>query len=550
MDKKKSFLNVFFAIFFRLILIVLAIISRRYLIGYVSNDANGLFSLYTSIVGILAIAELGVGTAISFSMYRPIAEGDKVKVAALYNLFIKVYRIIGLIILVVGLAIMPLLPYLAKNYTISSNLYLTYVIVLVSVVLTYLFSAKTSLINAYKNNYITTTINSLAQIVQYSLQIVILLVFKSFEWFLACLVLSSILQFIMTEIVTRKKYKDIISMKEKIDVPTKKEVVKLTKAMFAHKLGAVLVNTIDSVIISAFIGVAVLGKYTNYTTIAVAMNSTLALFFTPLTSIIGIMCVKESKENIEKYLNFFYSFNFIIGSLFYLGYLSVIDELIQICFGGADLLMARDVSIVITVNYFIQFMRNTVLLFRDATGTFYNDRYKPIIEGVINIGLSILLVHYIGVVGVIVATIFTNIVICHVIEPYVLYKNVLNKKPTSYYFKNYILIGFFVGLVFLVNYLYKPLDNVWISALRNGGIAVALSAPTFILLFCFDKSFRFYFIKLFKKLINKLRHKESPPIVENQDNKIVEQPCDTSIDSESSNNTQNIEQNNNDNITE
>ena len=128
MDKKRSILNIVVSVGFKIILLVLALLSRRFLIKYCGNDANGLYSLYTSIIGFLSIADLGIGTAINFSMYKPIVEGDTKKVASLYQLYKKIYIVIGAIILAVGLLIMPALPYLAKDYSASYNLYLTFFI--------------------------------------------------------------------------------------------------------------------------------------------------------------------------------------------------------------------------------------------------------------------------------------------------------------------------------------------------------------------------------------------------------------------------------------
>ena len=159
MDKKRGLLNVIVSIMFKVLLLVGAILVRRYLIKYIGDEVNGLNSLYTSIIGFLAVAELGVGSAITFCMYKPIVEWDNDKVSALYHLFTKLYLIIGAVIFVVGCALIPLLPYLAADYqNVDQNVYLTFFLMLVSVVVTYLFSSKTSLINAYKNNYITTII--------------------------------------------------------------------------------------------------------------------------------------------------------------------------------------------------------------------------------------------------------------------------------------------------------------------------------------------------------------------------------------------------------
>ena len=177
---------------------------------------------------------------------------------------------------------------------------------LVSVVITYLYGAKTSLINAYKDNYITTTINSVSQLFQYGLQTLLLILTKSFVWYLVCQIIAAAIQFVVTEIVARKKHIDIINNKQKVDSETKKSVVKNVKAMFMHKIGGILVLSADNLIISSFIGVLVLGRYTNYTTIMTAMIGVITLFLTPLTSIIGHTFLESDLSIIKKCFNFFH----------------------------------------------------------------------------------------------------------------------------------------------------------------------------------------------------------------------------------------------------
>ena len=206
--------------------------------------------------------------------------------------------------------------------------------------------------------------------------------------------------------------------------------------MFMHKIGYVLVNTVDSVVISAFVGVVSLGEYSNYTMILSSMVGVIALFFTSLTSVIGHLCVEEDRETAKSYFESFHLLNFTIGTVFFLGYYAVVDDMIAILF-SSELIISKNVSLVITLNGFVQFMRHSTLTFRDATGSFYGDRWKPLFEGVVNIVLSILLVNWIGVSGVIVATVITNLLICHLVEPYVLYKNAFDLSPNTFYLKNY-----------------------------------------------------------------------------------------------------------------
>lgn len=513
MDKKKSLLNVSFSVAFRIAILIVNILVRRYLINYIGNAVNGLNSLYASILDFLAVAELGVGTAITFCMYKPIVDGDNDKVSAFYHLFTKLYLIIGGIILVAGCAVMPFLPLLAKGYAdVEVNLYLTFGFVLVAVVTTYIFSSKTSLINAYKNNYVTTTVYSVSILLQCIVQIVVVIFTHSFVWFLVCRIFASIAQWLATEFIARAKYGYIIKNKQKADAETKKEVVKNVKAMFMHKIGNVLVNGADSLIISAFIGIVILGKYSNYYIVMAALTSVLSLVFTSLTSIVGHMSVDEDKEEVKRYHNFFHTLNFILGLVFFLGYFAVIDNLVIIFFKGEDLILSKSVSFIITLNGFIQYMRQATLLFRDATGTFYNDRWKALFEGLLNIVLSILFVivfpEEYKIVGVIVATILTNIFICHIVEPYVLFKYAFDSKTKRYYLKNYVYIAIFtVSLVGLNFAMVQYTGSHLVTLLLNGLISVGISLIVGLLAILTDRNFKNYFKKMFTRIKQKASKK-------------------------------------------
>ena len=475
-------------------MLLAALLVRRLLIRYIGNDVNGLNSLYTSIIGMLSVAELGVGSAIVFSMYSPIVQGNKEKVAALYCLYKKIYRIIGVVITIGGLVVTPFLPLLIEDYqTLNVNVYGTFLLTLCSVVMTYLYSAKTSLIEAYKDNYITTGIISVSRVLRYALQIAAILIWRSYTVFLVCQIIETVLVWCLTEIAVKQKHPDIIKMRETVDQETKDQVGRNVKAMFMHKIGSILVKSTDSMIISAFIGVVALGMFSNYMALAIVVAGMLGLFFIPLTSVIGHMCVEETPGKAKEYFDHFYCLNYILGFVFFLGYYAVIDHLVALLF-GSGLGLSRAVVFIITLNQFISSMRSTSNLFREASGTFYNDRWKPIAEGITNLVLSLLFVFLFKeeyrIVGVIAATIITTILICHVVEPYVVFCHVFHQKPYRFYLKNYAYIGLFAICLFAMKWVIQAFDNHWIGILCNGLLSVVISAAVLGFLAIVDKSFR------------------------------------------------------------
>ena len=517
MDKKRSLLNVIVSIAFKVLTFGAIFLVKRELIRSLGNDINGLNSLYTSLIGVLSIAELGIGTAITFCMYKPIVEGDKNKTAALFQLFRKIYFIIGVIVLVAGAAMLPFLPFLAKDYSsLNVNLYVTFALSVIAVVISYSYGAKTSLFNAYKDNYISTAIISGSYFGQYLLQILVLRYTGSFEWYLICHIIGVGVQWILSDIIVRKRHADILEIeRQPIDKETRAEIVRNVKALFMHRIGGVLVNAADSVIISAMIGVGVLGIYSNYTMIVTSMVSVIVLFFTPLTSIIGHMFVSNIEQT-KKYFDFFYTLNFVLGTVFFLGYYAVVDSMVALWL-GEGLEVSRAIAMVITINYFIQFMRQAVLLFRDATGTFYNDRWKPVAEGVSNVILSVALVYVFtflfgeeyAVVGVIIATIITNILICHIIEPYVLYRHAFNSSVRGYMLKNYICILIFVLSINILDKILVSMDSHWLELFVNGGISLVLSALIVGIIILVDKNFTEQLMGFISLIKNKFKRNSS-----------------------------------------
>ncbi|MGM9900015.1 MAG: lipopolysaccharide biosynthesis protein [Bacilli bacterium] len=472
MDRVLAKKNVLVSIICKIITLILAILSKRYLISYGGVEVNGLFSLYSTIINFLSVVDIGMGTAISFCMYEPIVKNNTEKVSALYCLFKKIYTILGIIVTVLGLAIIPLLPYLAKAYTVDLSTVLSYVLFLAGAVISYFYAAKLSLINAYRNNYLTTLYTAIGTILQSVVQIIIIKYTGSFVAFSAAKIISTAVPFLF--FIFNKKYNNITKTKAKLDNNTKAEVQKNIRAMCFHKIGDIIFASVDSLVISALISVVVLGYYSNYLLIITSMTEVTKLFIIPLTSMIGNMNVESTNEEKIKYFRLFYSINFILGSVFYLGYYSVAHSLVEILL-GSGLRIDDKLLMLLSLTYFIQFMRQSTSVFKDSFGLFYKDRFVAIIAAIINVVLSFLLAYFIGIYGVLLATIIVDVLIYHIIEPHILFKYGFSKKTSSYYFLNYFIMLFFIAEVFLLDFISVNFDNVWINLFVNAALSIAIN---------------------------------------------------------------------------
>lgn len=504
--KKKATKNIIISISFKIILLFIGLLSRIYMVNILGEEITGIYSLYVSILSFLSVAEIGIGSAIVFSMYKPISNNDNDTISALYYLYRKVFLFIFIGVLIIGGILTPLLPYIAKGQTIGSSMYLTFVIFLIGVNISNLYSHKTAFINAHMDNYITNGIRSTFQIIELIVQIILIIVTKSFFLFVVTIFISNLLQWFVFSLVFKNKYKHKINNNKIIDDATSSDLIDKIKAMFIHKLGGLTINTADSVIISSFIGVALLGIYSNYVLIMTSIMGVIGLFFTSIVTVVGHAFANYSKEIVNNEFKKIYTFNFIIGFLFFFGFYAINKELIMMLFNKDVLLEDIDI-ILLTLNYFIQFMRYTTVSFRDASGTFYNDRYKPLLEGFANITLSIIFVILIGLPGVLIATIITNVLITHVIEPFVLYKHGFEISPKKYYIFNYLGIVLFAGVLLIYNYIpFKDFNSLFTSLLFKGFLSVFITFSLMMLLYIVSSTFRENIKKLFKdfmKLLNR-----------------------------------------------
>ena len=494
-----------------MLLLVGTLLVRRLLIQRIGSDVNGLNALYTSVIGVLAVAELGVGSAIIYSMYRPIIAGDRRQVAALYRLHRQAYRVIGGVIFGAGLLVMPFLPrMISDREALNVNIYTTFLLTLTSVCLTYQYSAKASLIEAYKDNYITTAILTVSGLARLGLQAAVILIWASYEAYLTCQIIETLLSWGLTNLAARRRHGAILQMRGTLEPSTRLEVRRNVRAMFMHKVGTILVNSIDSVLISIFIGVAVLGKYSNYVLLAGVAAGTISLFFSPLTSVVGHLCATADPAQAEAVFNRFYCLNYILGVVCFLGYFAVADSVIEL-WVGAGQRVSRAILYIIALNQFTSFMRRTTLLFRDASGTFYHDRWKPVAEGVINLVLSLLFViafpEEYRIVGVIVATIITTLTVCDIVEPWIVFRHVFKKSPKRFYLKSYLYYALFVVCLSVMTRIVAPSENSLVGMLKNGALSVGVSLTALGLLSVADGSFRGEAQALTGRAINLLRRK-------------------------------------------
>ena len=395
---KNSIINISVALIGQLLGLIVSFIARIFFIRILGAEYLGVNGLFTNILTILSLVELGIGPAIIFSLYKPLAENNIKKVKALMKFYQKVYVIIGIIIIILGIGIIPLLPYLVKDTPDIPNLNYVFLLFVFNTAISYFYSYKRNLIIADEFRYIATIYRYSFFIILNIFQIIFLYITGSYMLFLITQIVFTLLENIAASRRADKMY-PFLKQKgyEKIDRDTVQEIKKNTKAMVLHKIGGIVVTSTDNILIAANVGILWVGLYSNYQLIINALNTIIGQFFTAITASVGNLGAKESKnKSLLVFQNLFF-FNFWIYGLSAICLYFLVNPFIEV-WVGKEFFLGIDIVLILVINYYINGMRQSVLTFTDAFGLYWYSRYKPIFEAIINLIVSLALAPKFGMV--------------------------------------------------------------------------------------------------------------------------------------------------------
>lgn len=429
--------NIIFSIMLYLFDIFFKFVVRTVFIRVLAIELLGLNGLYANILNVLSLTELGLGTALTFSMYKPIAENDLEKTRKLYHFFKKVYSIVILIILSISLILLPFLKhFMTGEVPANVNIYAAYLIYIINTCVSYLNAHKKSLLLAVQRNDINSKIEILKTLALNVGQIVVLLCFKNYYVYLIMMPISTFIEHVLTSAVVKKNYKTYTQKVAdgKLDSATKKEIKTNTFALIFHKIGGTVVSSTDNILISSIIGLSVLGIYTNYALITGAIALFLNTLLNALKGSIGNLIAKEEKDTIYQNFN---RLNFVYFCLvcFCTTCLLCLFQPFMTMWVGEEFKFSISTVVLLVVSFYFTTSRSMLYSFKECAGLLKQDQFRPIVEVIINLGLSILLGVKIGVNGVIIGTIVSQILGPIITEPYVVYKNLFHQPVWKFYVK-------------------------------------------------------------------------------------------------------------------
>ena len=493
--------NIFFGMLLRLYQTIMPFAMRTVMIYTLGVEYLGLNGLFASVLQVLNIAELGISGAMTVSMYEPIVKNDTKKLRGLLSLYRKYYIFVGLIILGMGLLLLPFLPHLISGEIPQGiNIYCLFLMYLTSTVLSYtLFSYRSSLFEAYQRNDMISKIQIGSSTLQFALQIVFLLIFKNYYLYIIVQFMVQLMNQFLLYVYAKKVYPDLYPVDD-LDKELQKSITKKIKDLATARFGSIILHSSDTIVISMFLGLAVLAIYQNYFYLITSVCSFIAAILYGVLAGIGNSLVVETKE---KNLHDFKKFTFIIAGIVCVCtncFLCLFQPFMELWM-GVERMLPFSMVILFCIYFFLYEYNQLFNLYKDAAGLWHKDRFRPLITSLANLFLNIVLVQYIGIYGIILSTIISMLFIGMPWLLHNLFSTLFEQKMGSYLKEllKYLLATLLSSVLSYVFTSLLALHGV-LALIVNGMIAVGVSCVVFLFFFRKNEYLR-YTIKLAKKII-------------------------------------------------
>ncbi|ESU32047.1 hypothetical protein G3A_13000 [Bacillus sp. 17376] len=494
MRTEHSIKNISIGILSQIVLVLLGFISRKVFIDSLGIEYLGINGLLTNVLSIMALVESGIGISIVYNLYKPLADGDRTKIIALVQAYKKAYGFLALIVIILSVCLFPFLGVLMKDGGNIENLGLIYFLFVSKNVVSYLNAHKWSLINADQRGYILAKVNLLFQVITMIARIGILIVTDSFILYLVIELALHIIQTIYNGKIVNKRY-PYIKTKEKysLDIKTKENLIKNVKAMFLHNIGGFLVFGTDNLLISSFISLATVGLYSNYIMITSQLSSLVTPILGGIGASVGNLIATEDRDKNYSIFKVSFLVNFWLISLCVIFLYNLLEPFIS-WWLGEEFILNRLSFIFILINFYLTGMRTAIATFKNKAGLFTQDKYAPVIEGLINLISSLILVKFYGLAGIFMGTTLSTLLTIFWTQPKIVYKNVF-KVSVRTYFKMYSLCLLLTVVGCFVTSLISDLLFVGGSffVLIGKGI-ISIIVPSIIYLSLFYKTKEFKYI--------------------------------------------------------
>ena len=465
---------------------LLGIVSRTVFIKTLGSDYLGLAGLLGSALGLLSITELGIASAIGFSLYKPLANGDERTVSSLMTLYRKAYRIIAAIVFVCGIGLYYFLDFFVPPEQQPSEIVFAYFVYLANMVMGYLLSYKNTLLTADNHGYRLAPVTVGMSFVQTVMQVTCLLIFKSYTVYLVVLLLCTAARMMIGNCLITKWYPNVdFYSREKLDMETGNQIKRNIGGLVIARIGDYLVNSTDNLIITKLVSLAATGIYSNYLLIRSIVNSYISTLFGGVSASMGNVVAVESDERKLEIFETLMFCAYFIYSFEAVCFMCLFNPFIGEIWLGPEYTFDTLTVAIIVINNFLTGMRIPLITMKGAAGKYMEDAWVPFGFAAVNLVASIILAKYMGVAGVFLGTIIGSMCTADWYRPIVIYKHVFHA-PVAKYYKRYVL---YVGIgIVLVAVCYYLVQLIWLQstffafalkAIISAGLPIAVNTLLF-----------------------------------------------------------------------
>lgn len=429
---KNSVRNIAYRLASQVASILLKFISRTVFIYILGVEYLGISGLFSEILTVLSLADLGFGTAMVFSMYKPLAEQDKRRLAQLVGLYKRIYTVIAIAIAVIGVALIPVLKYLVNLEHEIPHLTVYYLLYLANTVASYIVVYKTCILNADQKSYVVAKYNTIFSFLSLIATTVTLAVTRNFIAYLIVSVAFTYIGNYYVSHIAEKEYPYINEKVPKLPKQEGKEIFNNVKSVFIYKAANILVGSTDNTLISLLAGTAAVGYYSNYSMVITNITMFINTFFSSVTASLGNLVVEANNQKNYGVYRKMQLISFILSTVAIAGTFLMIDDLILVWLGERFLLDGM-VVVAISVNLYFSVILMPIWSFREATGMYRQTKYVMVMTAIVNLIMSIVLGRKMGLAGILFATSIARISTYFWYEPKLLFKQFFNVKASNYY---------------------------------------------------------------------------------------------------------------------
>lgn len=505
---KNSILNFLVGIGSNLLTLILGFVSRNIFLYFLSIEYLGVSGLFSSVLTMLSLAELGFASAIIYSLYKPLADKDEETIVAIMQLFRKVYRTISLIVFVAGMCCLPILDFIVGDGGEKiEHLPIIYVLFVINTSVTYLFSYNETLITADQKAYKLAAIKYISNLLLTLLPLVTLALTREYIVFLVTQIVVRIFTNIVIYFRVIKEYPILLSKeKRKLPAEISRTIKKNVLALAIYKIAIAVTAGTDNILISIMFGVTAVGIYSNYTLITQSIISLVSQGMNAIVSSIGNLAATSRDDD---KISVFYSvqlMNFWLYGFASIGMFFCINSVIKIWLPDVEV-FSMSVVLPLVLSFFLLGMQNSVSLFRDAQGLFWQGKLRPIAQTVINLVASVLIARLSNSVsGIVWGTVLSRLLVNFWFDPYIVFKYGF-KKPVFPYFKKYSFYVLVEMVAFFSAYCVlclNPFDDSWLSLIFDICSCTVIVNIVFLAFFCRLSEFQYIYQHLLMILV---RHK-------------------------------------------